>query len=328
MRIDTSTYLSNSLVGIQNNQSNIARLSQQISTGLRMQSSKDDPVSAVKAMELSDRISMRTQYSTNQTKAELDLNYSTIVLQEMGSALDEARGIFLSVSASQTSAVRDGYAEKLKGVFNHLMDLANTRNTSGEYIFSGTATNLKPFANPSASSLPVTPQPTTTFGDQPLPGPLEASAMQQRQIEINTDYRVQTTDNITSVLSFEDPSFVDPAAGGDTHDVLQNLANAIVGLKDGTINNTELKDYVSVVAQARDNLLAIQQRVAGALTEIKDTRASTEAVLLLERNALSDLTQVDKAAAIVELQSRQTTLEAISRAYSVTSSLSLFNYIS
>jgi hypothetical protein len=63
------------------------------------------------------------------------------------------------------------------------------------------------------------------------------------------------------------------------------------------------------------------------LTEIKDVRASTQALLLNEKNALSDMTQVDKAAAIVELQSRQTTLEAISRAYSLTSGLSLFNYL-
>jgi flagellin-like hook-associated protein FlgL len=50
--------------------------------------------------------------------------------------------------------------------------------------------------------------------------------------------------------------------------------------------------------------------------------------MLAEKNMLSDITQVDKAAAIVELQSRQTSLEAISRAYSITSGLSLFNYLS
>jgi hypothetical protein len=67
--------------------------------------------------------------------------------------------------------------------------------------------------------------------------------------------------------------------------------------------------------------------MAGAQSEIKDVRATTQALLLQEKNALSDLTQVDKAAAIVELQSRQTTLEAISRAYALTSGMSLFNYL-
>jgi flagellin-like hook-associated protein FlgL len=71
----------------------------------------------------------------------------------------------------------------------------------------------------------------------------------------------------------------------------------------------------------------IQHRIAGALTEIQDVRKSTESMLLVEKNALSDMTQVDKAAAIIELQSRQTSLEAISRAYSLTSGLSLFNYL-
>lgn len=88
-----------------------------------------------------------------------------------------------------------------------------------------------------------------------------------------------------------------------------------------------LKSYMDVLDVALSKLELVQHRIAGALTEIKDVRASTESLLLAEKNALSDLTQVDKAAAIVELQSRQTTLEAISRAYSMTSGLSLFSYL-
>lgn len=324
MRIDSLTYMSSSLIGIQSNQTSIARLNQQIATGLRMQSGKDDPISAVKAMELSERIAVRTQYAANQTKAELDLNHETVVVQQMGAALDQARGLFLSISSSQSSSVSSGYSEQLKGAFNHLLDLANTRNSAGEYIFGGTATHVQPFANPSASGVPVSVQPTT-FGNIPPPGPVELSMT--RQIEIGLGQRVQVTDSLTDVLSFTDASFVDAAAGGDTHDVLENLAHAIVGLKDGTLTEANLRSYIGLVDAARTKVGEIEQRVAGALTEIKDLRASTQAVLLLEKNALSDLTQIDKAAAIVELQSRQTALEAISRSYALTSRLSLFDYL-
>ncbi len=331
MRIDSLTYLSTSLVGIQSNQNGIARLNQQIATGLRMQSSKDDPISAVKAMELSERIAVRTQYAENQTKAELDLKYENVALREMGSVLNQVRGLLLSASSSQTVPLGSAYSAQLKGAFDQLLDLANTRNTAGEYIFGGTATNLQPFANGSTSTVPA----ATTFGGAPPPGPAVISAT--REIQIGSSQRVQVTDSLTGALSFTDaeagaaiidaanPAFV-PATG--RHDVLQNLAHAITTIAAGTATDENMQSYISIVDVAARKLNEIEQRVAGALTEIKSLRASSEAVLLLEKNALSDLTQVDKAAAIVELQSRQTSLEAISRAYALTSGLSLFNYLS
>jgi flagellar hook-associated protein 3 FlgL len=328
MRIDSSTYQNATLAGIQSNQTSIARLSLQISNGFRMQSAKDDPISATKAMDLSNRISVRTQYAENQTKAELDLDYENLILGAMSTSLSKARSLFLSVSSSQSAAVKDGYAEQLKGVFNEIVDLANTQSTSGDYIFGGTASNVKPFANGSVSNLsgdPATVE-ATTFDGEAAPGPTVLDVT--RQIEIGIGHRLQVSDSIVDIMSFTDDTIVDPALdGGSTHDVLQNLANAIVNLQENTMTEANLQSYVNIMAKANEKVVEIQQRIAGAQSEIDDSRASTQAVLLLEKNALSDLTLVDKAAAIVELQSRQTALEAVSRAYSLTSSLSLFNYL-
>jgi len=319
MRIDTMTYLNTSLGGIQSNQSAIARLNQQIATGLTMQSSKDDPVTAVKAMELSNRIAVRTQYAANQDKAELDLKYETVVTKEMSSAMNQARGLLAGISSSHSASLRNVHAEQLKGVFNQLLDLANTRNPSGDYIFAGFETATVPFVNSSTASVPATVQ-ATSYNGTATPGGV-------RNIEVENGRSVQTNDNLSGVFQFTDASIVDPAQGGGSHDVLQNLAHAIVNLP-GTVTEENLTSYINILDVALGKLGLIEHRIAGALTEIRDVRASTQALLLYEKNALSDMTQVDKAAAIVELQSRQTSLEAISRAYSLTSGLSLFNYLS
>lgn len=325
MRIATLTYLSTSLPGIQNNQSAIARLNLQIGSGLRMQASKDDPVSAAKAMDLSNRVAMRTQYVANQNKAELDLKYEMVVTQEMGKALNQARALVTSLSPSHAPELRNMHAEQLKGVFSHLMDLANTRNPAGDYIFGGSASNVQPYINPSLSTTPATIQPTT-FDGTPPPGPAVLS--ETRKIEVGVSHYLQVTDSLANVLSFTDASIADAAIPlNPQHDLMQNLAHAIVNLP-GAVTEANLKSYIDILDAALTKLDLVQHRIAGALTEIKDVRVSTEALLLSEQNALSDLTQVDKAAAIVELQSRQTSLEAISRAYSLTSGLSLFNYIS
>ncbi len=328
MRIDSMTFLNTSLAGLQSNQSAIARLNQQIATGLTMHSAKDDPVSAVKAMELGNRIAVRSQYAANQDKAELNLNYETVVTDELSDSLNQVRSLLTSISPSQSASLRNVHAEQLKGVFNHVLDLVNTRNPAGDYIFGGSATNVRPYANSSLSTVPATVQATTFDGAVP-PGPAELSAT--REIEIAVDHQVQVTDSLANVLSFTDAEAgltltdaADPAA--TRHDLLQNLAHAIVNLP-GAVTEADLQSYRKMLDVALEKLSLIQHRIAGALTEIKDVRGSTESLLLAEKNALSDLTQVDKAAAIVELQSRQTSLEAISRAYSLTSGLSLFNYL-
>jgi flagellar hook-associated protein 3 FlgL len=319
MRIDSMTYFNTSLVGIQSNQTAIARLNQQIATGLTMLATKDDPVTAVKAMELSNRIAVRTQYAANQDKAELDLNYETVVTKEMTSAINQARALLAGISPSHSASLRNAHAEQLKGVFINLLGLANERDPSGNYIFAGFETSTVPFNNTSIDTVPATVQPTIYSGTS-APGGV-------RNIEVESGRFVQANDNISDVFEFTDAAIVDPVNGGATHDVLENLADAIVNLPLGGVTDADLKGYMDVLDGALTNLGLKEHRVAGALTEIKELRASTQALLLTEMNALSDMTQVDQAAAIVELQSRQTTLEAISRAYSLTSGMSLFNYL-
>lgn len=311
MRIDSMTYLNTSLPGIQSNQSAIARLNQQIGTGLSMLNAKDDPVNATKALELGNRVALRTQYAANQDKLELDLEYQNVVTEEIDSALNQARGLLTSISPSHTPALRNVHAEQLKSVFNHLLSLANTRDPAGNYIFAGFETATQPYANSSTATIPATLQPTIYSGT-PAPGGV-------RNIEVENGRYVQANDNLDQVFK----------AGVAGSDLLQELGDAIVNLQTGgTITEADLNGYVALLDSAIYDLGLIQHRVAGALTEIKDLRASTEALVLAEKNMLSDITQVDKAAAIVELQSRQTSLEAISRAYSITSGLSLFNYLS
>ena len=311
MRIDSMTYLNTSLPGIQSNQSAIARLNQQIGTGLRMLNAKDDPVAATKALELGNRVALRTQYAANQDKLELDLQYQNVVTKEMDSALNQARGLLTSISPSHTPELRNVHAEQLKAVFNHLLSLANTRDPAGNYIFAGFETATQPYANSSTATIPATLQPTLYSGT-PVPGGV-------RKVEVENGRYIQANDNLDQVFK----------AGVAGSDLLQELGDAIVNLQTGgTVTEADLNGYVALLDTAVYDLGLIQHRAAGALTEIKDLRASTEALMLAEKNMLSDLTQVDKAAAIVELQSRQTSLEAISRAYSITSGLSLFNYLS
>ncbi len=324
MRIDSLTYFSASLPGLRGNQEAIARLNQQIASGKALLAPKDDPLATDRILDLSNRVAARTQFAANQDMAEISLKYENTVVEELSQALSEARGLLAGVGNSGDTELLTIHAQQLSGVFQHILGLANTKNPSGDYIFSGYNTSTQPYTNAGSGA-------ATTYGGTAYPGGT-------RNLEIDIGRQVQVSDNIYNVFKFVDATLGDTAdatadptdpsyVAGTEHDLLRNLGHAVANLGSGTLTSKEIDDYVALIDSSLKSLNLVEYRIAGAMSEIADTRATTKAHLLQETNALSDIQQVDQAAAIVELQTRQTTLEAAGNAYARTSGLTLFNYL-
>ena len=307
MRIDTLSYFSTSLPGIRDNQSAIARLNQQIATGKAFLAPKDDPLATEKILQLSNRVATRTQYASNQDRAELALKYEQTVAQEIQKAMTDARGLF-SISPTHDQSLRNIHAEQLKGAFNHIIGLLNTRDPSGNFIFGGFNTVLPGSQQPFEKTLDGGAT-ATTYNGTPNPGGT-------RSIEIESGRYVQVNDNLDAVFQ-----------SGTANDFLQQLDAAITALPTAGITQSQIDGYVALIDTALGNLALVEHRIAGVMSEVSDVRDTTNALLLQEKNALGDIQQVDQAAAIIELQTRQTTLEAASQAFARTSGLSLFNYL-
>lgn len=324
MRIDSLTYFTSSLAGMRDNQNAIARLNQQIASGKALLAPKDDPLATERILDLSNRVAARVQFNANQDMAEIALNYETTVVEEMNQALTEARGLLAGITGSQDTELLQIHAQQLSGVFNHIVGLANTKNPSGDYIFSGYNTSTQPFTNAGGGV-------ATTYAGTAYPGGT-------RNIEIEAGRQVQVTDNIYNVFMFADATLADTAdptadptdpsyVPGTEHDLLRNLGHAVANLGSGTLTASDIDGYVALIDEAVRRLSLVEHRISGALSEINDTRDTTKAQMVQETNALSDLQQVDKAAAILELQTRQTALEAAGSAYARISGLTLFTYL-
>ena len=102
-------------------------------------------------------------------------------------------------------------------------------------------------------------------------------------------------------------------------------------LSDPNLTGSQVQKAMGVAASAINTALGtlqtVQSRVAVAQVQISDTQANTKSRMTVSQNALSDLTQVDQAAAIVEMKTRQTSLQAAMTAFAQTSKLSMFNYM-
>jgi flagellar hook-associated protein 3 FlgL len=330
MRIDSLTYFNTSLNGMRDNQSGIARLTQQLAADRKLLQPKDDPVATEQVLDLSNRVAVRTQFASNQDRASLALKYETTVLSEMQSTLEGARALLAGVSSSHDAGYRESVAQRLSGFSQQLLDLANTRDPSGNYIFGGHDTDDAPYDNPLDGTATA-----TTYDGTPIGSLTDPAGT--RNIEIGPGRYVQINDNLNLVFQASEQddlggaivgSVIDPAANPDV-DLLQQMDEAVAKLANDTAPPTdaELSGWMTRLDSALTELMNINYRVAAAYGEVGDVRATSKSLMVQEQNALTDIQALDKEAAIMELQLRQTTLEATQRAYAKISGLSLFNFL-
>ncbi|MEW5771234.1 MAG: flagellar hook-associated protein FlgL [Pseudomonadota bacterium] len=323
MRIDSHSFYYAGFAGMSENQSGIARLNQQIASGKAYLAPKDDPLATEKILQLSNRVAVRSQFSANQDRAAVALKYELTVLTEMRDTLANARSLIATQSPSFDSSLRSAHAQNLAALARQVLSLANTRDPAGNYIFGGFDTNDAPFSNPLDGSATA-----TTYDGTPITSTSDPAGT--RDIEVDTGRFVQVNDNLNTVFQATEQTDAGVAVAGSVvsgSDLLQELDDAVANLPGATLTQADIDGWVAVIDTALSGLDGIMHRVSAAYTEVEDVRATTRSLLLQEKNALGDIEQVDQASAIMELQLRQTSLEAAQRAYSRTSGLSLFNFL-
>jgi flagellar hook-associated protein 3 FlgL len=127
-------------------QADLMHLYQQIGSGQRMVTPADDPLAASQAINLGQSQSLNQRYAENRQVAQRNLGESentlnsvTLVLQDVKTRLIEAGNGTLS------DADRSTLSSVLKDARTNLLNFANAKDGSGQYLFSGAKGNVTPF---------------------------------------------------------------------------------------------------------------------------------------------------------------------------------------
>ena len=146
MRISTIQAYNNSVGGLQKNYGNVTRTQEQISTGKRILTPADDPVASVRLLQLSQEQSLNDQYKSNITAAKNGLATEESILTSVGNVMQRIREIALQAGdGAQDSNDKGALATELKQREDELLNLLNSRDASGKYLFSGSQGDKQPF---------------------------------------------------------------------------------------------------------------------------------------------------------------------------------------
>jgi flagellar hook-associated protein 3 FlgL len=146
MRISTFQIHQQALQSMQRQTAKVQRSELQLASGLKILKPSDDPVGAVKVLNLNSNLGMVEQYGRNVAQAQSALAYQESVLVSVNDALQNIRQLTLQANspANHDSALRS-IGQEIDANLKALKTLANTRDAAGEYIFGGFRVDQPPF---------------------------------------------------------------------------------------------------------------------------------------------------------------------------------------
>lgn len=146
MRLSTANLYDASIANLQRRQQALAEQQQQLTSGKRIASASDDPTGAARAERALAAIG---RVEANQRALEASRNSMTLAESALGDAgelLQQAREAMVAAgNASYSDAERISQANKLQGIRDQLLSIANRPDGSGGYLFSGQGSSSPPF---------------------------------------------------------------------------------------------------------------------------------------------------------------------------------------
>ncbi len=300
MRLSTSQIFQQSITAMQSQQTDLAKTQMQLSTGKQNLSPSDDPAAATRILDLNNVIETNTQYQRNADFANTRLYMEEAVLTEVGDILQRTRELSVQANNSTLSASdRQGIAFEVRENIKALVQLGNSKDATGEYLFSGFKTGTIPFTDDGAGNF-------TYQGDQG-----------QRNLQIGAERQIAIGDSGDNVFMQ-----VDDGAGG-VSSMFSALYDFVIDLEANTPSATTL----TRIDSALESVLDTRASVGARLNTIDNQKNANDSFSLLLQENRSSLEDLDYAEAISRFEQQLLALQASQQSFVKVQGLSLFNYL-
>lgn len=145
MRITNKMMINNAKYWLSKQTERLSKAETISASGKQVNKPSDDPTAAAAILEYRSDISRYEQYGKSLTQTSTLVEVGEEVYDAVDDLLNQARDIATEL-ASGKSDYTETYLSTLQGIYDSILDLANT-TCSGNYLYSGNITNSCPFSN-------------------------------------------------------------------------------------------------------------------------------------------------------------------------------------
>lgn len=145
MRISTNQIYQRGLDNLLTQQERLARLQDQQASGIRVRTPSDDPVASAQIELIKQRINNIELFQNNRQAADSALRLEEGILSNAVNSLHRLREIQIQAgNPSLSEEDRKTLAVEAQALLNQLLDYANTKDSNGSYMFSGSKSLTQP----------------------------------------------------------------------------------------------------------------------------------------------------------------------------------------
>lgn len=154
MRVSTAQFYFQNTQNMTQKNAELNEQSVQITSGKRVLTAKDDSVLYSSLAGYKDDLSKIEQYTRNITQSKSHNELTETSLSQVQSSLLKVKQLFIQGNSGSLSVDdRQSVAEQLKQSLSQILDIANSKDERGAYIFSGHQIDTKPFVQQSDNSV-------------------------------------------------------------------------------------------------------------------------------------------------------------------------------
>lgn len=264
-----------------------------VTTGKRMNRLSDDPAAIEPLVSMRSLKASMDQYNSNLKVASNTFAASENAFSEVATILNRANQLAISGgTATASSTQRQAMADEIKSLRERIISLGNTKAASGDYIFSGTNLDVKPFQDNGT---------VVTFQGDTM----------NRFIESGPGERINLT------LANSKQAFMDSITRLDA------LQTALTMGDQATLNGPMLTDLKS----SQDAFDQLRGEIGMKTQSLQATKTNFERRSLDLTQGISDLEEVDLSQAITDMKKAETAYQAALQVTSIGSKLSLMDFI-
>lgn len=337
MRVSTFDMQRQAVNTLLSQQYELNRLQHQLSTGERFSVPAEDPIAAVTVLDLDEALTTTKQYMANANVAKTRLNVAEVSLNDFTEKLQRVRELTVQ-AANDTVNNKDRQiiAKEIRLIRDGLVELANSKDPDGEYLFSGYQGRTIPFVKDAAGEyvyqgdegqrlVRVGPSRLVALSDNGKDLFVSIKRAQAAESALNAGDGTITVSSITQPRDYQAHHFTITFSDASTFDVVNNSTGQTVlsgqtYVKSGAIefNGTEVRidgdpqagDTFVVAPDENtnvfDTLTGLIDDLENAPSDIADLAEFRDGI----NNALNDIDQSMESVLVkqTEVGARQNTI--------------------
>jgi len=306
MKISTTLYFDRSTQQLGNVQSNLAKTQEQLSTGLQIVKPSDAPDKAALVTRLESELARNEGYQQTLKSVNVRLTAEETALKNTSDVMFRMKELAVQAGNDTLSAQdRQSIAVELNSLREQILSLANSQDSNGNYLFSGSRATEPAFGKDASGRV-------IYQGDHAR---MKVNVGDNRRMNLN----MAGSDAFVRVVREDGKG---GKVGVDFFQALDDLTNAVK-----SADFTTIQRGISEIDTLQNGVSEGLGQIGADLSVVDLQNNVLDQVVLRLKTTRSDVEDLDYTSAITKMNKDQLALEAAQSSFSKISQLSLFKYL-